>query len=145
MDRGAGFQQFFVQQLLFCKRHTINRRNHQGRPATRNQGDNGVLWPKPLNGLKDTPRGNDAIVVRHRVPSLKDFNFAAGHAVFIARHHNALHRHIRPKVFQLGGHGCRRFASANNHTFPARLVRKIIKQALLRHRCRNGTFEHSGQ
>ena len=88
-DAGAAFQQGAVELLLVGQRDALPGQGQQSRAATGNQHQHQVVGSQPLHHGEDARRGILSRRVRHRMRRLDHLDAFAGHAMAVARHHQA--------------------------------------------------------
>ncbi|MNT21543.1 hypothetical protein D3C72_1568850 [compost metagenome] len=130
-DGRAGFQQGFVDGLLVGQGDADRRQCEQGRATAGQQEDHAVFFAQVADQLEYALGDGKTCSVRHRMRGFDHFDFFAGCAVTVTRHHQTGHFTLPAALDHLGHGGCG-FTGANDDHPTAAVDRQMGFEDLLR-------------
>jgi hypothetical protein len=113
-DAGAAGQQRAIERLLVGQRESGQCQWQQRGAATRDQGQDEVIFGQPLDELEQPLGGRFTGRVGDRVGRLDDLDALAGHRVAVPRDDEPSQR-AGPVIFHRSRHGRRGLAGADHH------------------------------
>ncbi len=129
--RPAG-QQCAVDRLLVGQRQAGRRRSQQSRRAAGHQRHHKIVRSQPAHPFQQPQRAALAVGIGDGVGGLDHLDPLRRHGVAVAGDDGAFQLHVRPGVFQRGGHHRGGFAPADHDNAAGRLGRQMGGQHFAR-------------